>query len=1460
MKKKNITLSACMIVKNEEAMLQRCLNSIKNLVDEIIIVDTGSTDKTLEIANSFGAKIYHHPWEDDFSKHRNQSISYATGDWILVIDADEELDAAAITKNKLKEILKKKSKNENALLITILEKISDGEVGNRTKSVRFFRSHAGLTYRGIVQNTPEYKGRAGELELSLVHYGYSLPDAQMQERYKRTSYLLHQRVEQNPDDYPAYFYLSQLYMQMNEDDKGVEYAQKCLNLLRNVKNNDKDVHFFYAIYHILALTLINQGDYKLALEIVQEGLERLPDNIDLFYDLACTGFFLNDQDMIIKSGERYLNLVDHYKNELSHKNSYPDNVKSIDSVTSVLSTTTPEAMFSVLFWLMTAYIALRQLDRYGNLWNSFQEHFKEQLLDRPELYEKLLSDLEEADGWDYLEKTLAVNSTRHNSYSEEHEKNVLKYHIFISRRAENYESLESTIKKYQDLMINYEEMPLSVVVVIAESLLKQNKGKEFLEISAFLMRSYGVESQLDSVKSTDKLALAYSIIAHQQDQNQKGKITALACLNIAWILTDDQHYLESIGSLKKTGSLQTEKIEGKDPIKESTNISESNSHSSSIQIDHPSSIDTIAESDDPASFRTSFGDFNITPKISDTNPVFLQGIAGKERKAIGIDSLLRMQILLIEDENQTKILFVSADIFGFGSEMVELIRKDSLKWGITPERVILNASHTHYAPGTLSHTFRTMGPYFEEYSMEIAGIVGNALPMLHDNLEHSYIYSGGTNVNIGISSVLEKNGSIEFEPDEAGSYDQHTPFLLFELKKSNKKIIMVNHGCQPTGLGIENNISADFPGYFRDELIKTSKIDHVMYLQGASGDIKEAATFNGSRVLSTTSQDAQTNGRNMAQCIKNALDNALLKPLTESIISSTSKTMYLKLKKIPDINRINELKSDILSDPVIREWASRLSTTYPSGDFPNALALDVQVALIGKHSTFICFPAGPISKLGIELKKLTNSPENCFILGYTNGLLCYLPDDNKIELGGYESDISPYYYMIPYLLAKGVAVNIISNVTNCYSKVLSAIPIRNSNIDEDIQQLPQINDKEFINTTQSKVPIKIVNKKIPTVSIGMPVYNMKDTVKEAIDTILNQTFSDFELIISDNASDDGTEEICRAAAKEDSRIIYNRNQKNILGENARLTFLISKGKYFMWAAADDARKPEMVKRCVDTLEADNEAILAYTYTEVLDPANSVRRFYYDPYSLDQNDPADRYTSLITSLDLGNMMYGLYRRSAMYSLPPIIGNPSTVMIFTDAILLTHIVLQGKIVQIPEMLFIRRRGESKPWLDNLARIESQSSHNYLQKGVTLPVSDSIIEHVRILLESTLPAEKKLHLIQVTYDAYTTRFGTLLDFEIDRAIKLAKEGKFTESWNGMPPKHPDKAVQKQIDQEYAGLLLERLERASRFIHNHKGIYMGKSYCLAKMGRRREAELQIELANELSELSIQKTKAKKP
>ena len=104
---KKSTLSLCMIVKNEEKHLVRCLRSVRDVVDEMIIVDTGSTDKTIDIAKVFGAKVFDFPWTGDFSAARNHSLAQATGDWILVLDADEVISARDF--DELKALIRKRT-------------------------------------------------------------------------------------------------------------------------------------------------------------------------------------------------------------------------------------------------------------------------------------------------------------------------------------------------------------------------------------------------------------------------------------------------------------------------------------------------------------------------------------------------------------------------------------------------------------------------------------------------------------------------------------------------------------------------------------------------------------------------------------------------------------------------------------------------------------------------------------------------------------------------------------------------------------------------------------------------------------------------------------------------------------------------------------------------------------------------------------------------------------------------------------------------------------------------------------------------------------------------------------------------------------------------------------------------------------------------------------------------------
>ena len=142
---KQATLSLCMIVKNEDRFLQGCLESIKDVVDQIIVVDTGSTDKTLNIAQEYNAQIHYFDWCDDFSAARNVSIKYATGDWILWMDADERLAPESI--ERLARILVPEE-------VPVVYKVGihsiwqDSSTVQLSHAFRIFNNHKGIFFSG----------------------------------------------------------------------------------------------------------------------------------------------------------------------------------------------------------------------------------------------------------------------------------------------------------------------------------------------------------------------------------------------------------------------------------------------------------------------------------------------------------------------------------------------------------------------------------------------------------------------------------------------------------------------------------------------------------------------------------------------------------------------------------------------------------------------------------------------------------------------------------------------------------------------------------------------------------------------------------------------------------------------------------------------------------------------------------------------------------------------------------------------------------------------------------------------------------------------------------------------------------------------------------------------------------------------------------------------------------------
>jgi glycosyltransferase involved in cell wall biosynthesis len=210
------------------------------------------------------------------------------------------------------------------------------------------------------------------------------------------------------------------------------------------------------------------------------------------------------------------------------------------------------------------------------------------------------------------------------------------------------------------------------------------------------------------------------------------------------------------------------------------------------------------------------------------------------------------------------------------------------------------------------------------------------------------------------------------------------------------------------------------------------------------------------------------------------------------------------------------------------------------------------------------------------------------------------------------------------------------------------------------------------------------SKRGPRVSIGLPVYNGERYISETLDSLLAQTFQDFELIICDNASGDRTERICRTYAAKDKRIRYFRNSTNLgSAKNYRLTFDLSTGEYFRWANCDDLFAPISLERCVDVLDRKLAVVLTYPKTKLIDEWGHVISDYEDGLHLQSEKASQRFAQQFAALGQVNAIYGLMRTNVLRRTG-LIRN----FIGGDYPLIAELTLYGTFWEIPEFLFYRR----------------------------------------------------------------------------------------------------------------------------------------------------------------------------
>lgn len=307
-------LSICMMVKDEEKNLARCLKSLQPLRDviesELIIIDTGSKDNTVRIAKEYTDSIYFHDWNNNFSEMRNITISYAKGEWVFIIDGDEVLDDC-LDIIKFFNTHDYKQYSAATLYVKNHSDYEEKKLSAVLSSPRLFKNHT-ITYEGSVHNSPVYKQPAATLNSLIKHYGYILDDKElMEKKFIRTSTLLENELRKDCNNVYYRYQLSVSYNMHGDYEESLREIQKAYNLVKGNKNKMKE-HMY--IYNQLCRAYLAVGSYKDIEDICLEGIDIQPEYLDLYYYLGTVQIMYNKYDEAINTYTEYINILKYFHN------------------------------------------------------------------------------------------------------------------------------------------------------------------------------------------------------------------------------------------------------------------------------------------------------------------------------------------------------------------------------------------------------------------------------------------------------------------------------------------------------------------------------------------------------------------------------------------------------------------------------------------------------------------------------------------------------------------------------------------------------------------------------------------------------------------------------------------------------------------------------------------------------------------------------------------------------------------------------------------------------------------------------------------------------------------------------------------------------------------------------------------------------------------------------------------
>lgn len=281
---KKTTLSLCMIVKNEEKYIAKSIDSVKNIVNEIVIVDTGSTDSTLEILKNYNVKLYNYKWENDFASARNFAINKVKSDWILFLDADEILDEAS--KDNLINYINR-TNLDGCHFIVYNYRAENQNDFTIHYAFRLFRNNRGYYYKGKIHEqiyNEKYKNITSKFsneDIILHHYGYSVEVLEKKDKRSRNIPILLDALKENPEDSFNLFNLGNEYLAQNDVNTALHHYEL------SYSNFDLTKHYSIHLLYRMAVCYQYIKKYDKAMRFVEEGLQHFSPNVDFEYLKGC---------------------------------------------------------------------------------------------------------------------------------------------------------------------------------------------------------------------------------------------------------------------------------------------------------------------------------------------------------------------------------------------------------------------------------------------------------------------------------------------------------------------------------------------------------------------------------------------------------------------------------------------------------------------------------------------------------------------------------------------------------------------------------------------------------------------------------------------------------------------------------------------------------------------------------------------------------------------------------------------------------------------------------------------------------------------------------------------------------------------------------------------------------------------------------------------------------------------